>query len=305
MAAITPGTVFNKKQANARNIDWVKVLAHIILISGSIVFLMPFVYVVSTSLKTAADVYTFPPDFIPDPIQWENYPDALTAMPFDVFFINTILLALGRIAGLTLSCSLAGFAFAKLRWKGRNTLFFVVLLTLMIPTEVTLIPRYILFSKLGWVGTFAPLLVPGFFAENAFFVFLFRQFFMTMGQDLIDAARIDGCSFAGLFWRIIVPNAKPVFAVVAIFIIQNNWNSFLLPMIYSDGSQQIYAGAGLAPFQRAILLTDASADGRLCLCHFANSDPFLLHAALFHSGRCLHRVKGLKHEPRQTGISCS
>ena len=140
MAAITPGTVFNKKQANARNIDWVKVLAHIILISGSIVFLMPFVYVVSTSLKTAADVYTFPPDFIPDPIQWENYPDALTAMPFDVFFINTILLAVGRIAGLTLSCSLAGFAFAKLRWKGRNTLFFVVLLTLMIPTEVTAYP---------------------------------------------------------------------------------------------------------------------------------------------------------------------
>ena len=148
----------------------------------------------------------------------------------------------------TLSCSLAGFAFAKLRWKGRNTLFFVVLLTLMIPTEVTLIPRYILFSKLGWVGSFAPLLVPGFFAENAFFVFLFRQFFMTMGQDLIDAARIDGCSFAGLFWRIIVPNAKPVFAVVAIFIIQNNWNSFLLPMIYLTDRSKYTLALGLRLF---------------------------------------------------------
>ena len=157
-------------------------------------------------------------------------------------------LAVGRIIGLILSCSLAGFAFAKLRWRGRNTLFFIVLLTLMIPTEVTLIPRYILFAKLGWVGSFAPLLVPGFFAENAFFVFLFRQFFMTMGQDLIDAARIDGCSFVGLFWRIIVPNAKPVFAVVAIYIIQNNWNSFLLPMIYLTDRAKYTLALGLRLF---------------------------------------------------------
>ncbi|MCY4537173.1 MAG: carbohydrate ABC transporter permease [Chloroflexi bacterium] len=248
MTVITQPTVFKKKQPKPRQIDWVKILAHIVLISGSVVFLMPFVYVVSTSLKTAGDVYTFPPEFIPDPVQWANYPDALTAMPFDVFFLNTILLALGRIIGLTLSCSLAGFAFAKLRWKGRNTLFFIVLLTLMIPVEVTLIPRYILFSKLGWVGSFAPLLVPGFFAENAFFVFLFRQFFMTMGQDLIDAARIDGCSFVGLFRRIIVPNAKPVFAVVAIYIIQNNWNSFLLPMIYLTDRSKYTLALGLRLF---------------------------------------------------------
>jgi len=237
-----------RKGARAAGIDWVKVLAHIILLAGSVMFLMPFIYVLSTSLKTAGDVYTFPPEFIPDPFAWENYPDALTAMPFDGFFINTILLAVGRIAGLTLSCSLAGFAFAKLRWRGRNTLFFIVLLTLMIPTEVTLIPRYILFAKLGWVGSFAPLLVPGFFAENAFFVFLFRQFFMTMGQDLIDSARIDGCSFVGLFWRIIVPNAKPVFAVVAIYIIQNNWNSFLLPMIYLTDRAKYTLALGLRLF---------------------------------------------------------
>ncbi|MDE2747954.1 MAG: carbohydrate ABC transporter permease [Chloroflexota bacterium] len=237
-----------RKGSRAAGIDWVKVLAHIILLAGSVMFLMPFIYVLSTSLKTAGDVYTFPPEFIPDPFAWENYPDALTAMPFDVFFINTILLAVGRIAGLTLSCSLAGFAFAKLRWRGRNTLFFIVLLTLMIPTEVTLIPRYILFAKLGWVGSFAPLLVPGFFAENAFFVFLFRQFFMTMGQDLIDSARIDGCSFVGLFWRIIVPNAKPVFAVVAIYIIQNNWNSFLLPMIYLTDRAKYTLALGLRLF---------------------------------------------------------
>ena len=248
MTPITAGSSLQAASAQKRPIDWGKVLAHIILIAGSIMFLMPFIYVLSTSLKTAGDVYTFPPEFIPDPVSWENYPEALTAMPFDVFFLNTILLAVGRIIGLTLSCSLAGFAFAKLRWRGRNTLFFIVLLTLMIPTEVTLIPRYILFSKLGWVGSFAPLLVPGFFAENAFFVFLFRQFFMTMGQDIIDAGRIDGCSFVGLFWRIIVPNAKPVFAVVAIYIIQNNWNSFLLPMIYLTDRAKYTLALGLRLF---------------------------------------------------------
>ena len=248
MASINLGGRRDKSRESKRGIDWANILAHVILIAGSVTFLMPFIYVLSTSLKTAGDVYTFPPEFIPDPVQWRNYPDALTALPFDVFFYNTIVLALGRIIGLTLSCSLAGFAFAKLRWKGRNTLFFVVLLTLMIPTEVTLIPRYILFSKIGWVGSFAPLLVPGFFAENAFFVFLFRQFFMTMGQDLIDAARIDGCSFIGLFWRIIAPNAKPVFAVVAIYIIQNNWNSFLLPLIYLTDRAQYTLALGLRLF---------------------------------------------------------
>ncbi len=248
MTAVAQRARPRRRRVNRRPIDPFKILAHIILIAGSIMFLMPFIYVVSTSLKTAGDVYTFPPEFIPDPIAWENYPDALTAMPFDVFFLNTILLAVGRIIGLTLSCSLAGFAFAKLRWRGRNTIFFIVLLTLMIPTEVTLIPRYILFAKLGWIDSFAPLLVPGFFAENAFFVFLFRQFFMTMGQDLIDAARIDGCSFIGLFRRIIVPNAKPVFAVVAIYIIQNNWNSFLLPMIYLTDRAKYTLALGLRLF---------------------------------------------------------
>ncbi len=248
MTATIESATIHRKHDKERGIDWAKIAAHIILIAGSIMFLMPFIYVVSTSLKTAGDVYTFPPEFIPDPIRWANYPEALTALPFDVFFINTIMLALGRIIGLTLSCSLAGFAFAKLRWKGRNTVFFIVLLTLMIPTEVTLIPKYIMFSKMGWVGSFAPLLVPGFFAENAFFVFLFRQFFMTMGQDTIDAARIDGCSFIGVFWHVIVPNAKPVFAVVAIYIIQNNWNSFLLPLIYLTDRAQYTLALGLRLF---------------------------------------------------------
>ncbi len=221
---------------------------HTVLIIGSVVFIMPFIYAVSTSLKAAGDVYQFPPQFIPDPIQFENYPDAMTALPMGRFFANTVYLAAGRLLGLLVTCSLAGFAFAKLRWKGRNTLFFVVLLTLMIPSEVTLVPKYVMFAKIGWVGSFLPLLVPAYFAENAFFVFLFRQFFMTMGQEIIDAARIDGASFFGVFWRIIVPNARPVFFVVAIYVIQNNWDSYLLPLLYLTSREQYTLALGLRLF---------------------------------------------------------
>ena len=248
MAAIAQRPAFDKGRTKARHIDWVKVLAHIILISGSIVFLMPFVYVVSTSLKTAGDVYTFPPEFIPDPVQWANYPDALTAMPFDVFFLNTIFLAAGPYYRPHAELFAGGLRLCQAALERAQHAFLHRLAHADDPRRSHAHSRYILFSKLGWVGSFAPLLVPGFFAENAFFVFLFRQFFMTMGQDLIDAARIDGCSFVGLFRRIIVPNAKPVFAVVAIYIIQNNWNSFLLPMIYLTDRSKYTLALGLRLF---------------------------------------------------------
>ena len=248
LATDQSNTQLTRPQPFLTRINWGHVVVHIILITGAIVFLTPFIWVISTSLKEASDTYQFPPEFIPDPVRWQNYPDALTALPFVTFFRNTIYLAFMRMIGLLLTCSMAGFAFGKLRWKGRNTMFFVVLVTLMIPVEVTLVPRYILFAKLGWVGTFAPLIVPAFFAENAFFVFLFRQFFMTMGQDIIDAARIDGCNFFQVYWRIIVPNSKAVFMVVAIFVIQNNWDGFLLPLIFLTDRSQYTLALGLRLF---------------------------------------------------------
>lgn len=221
---------------------------HLVLIIGSLTFLLPLIWVVSTSLKEPGDVYQFPPQFIPDPVQWQNYPDALGSLPFDRFFINTITIALFRLVGLLITCSMAGFAFARLRWRGRRVLFLIVLVTLMIPAEVTIIPEYVIFSRLGWVGTYAPLIVPAFFATNAFFVFLFRQFFMSISQDIIDAARIDGCSFWQLYWRIIVPMSRPVFLVVTIYVIQNNWNAYLQPLIYIIDREQYTLALGLRLF---------------------------------------------------------
>jgi multiple sugar transport system permease protein len=221
---------------------------HLCLIIGAITFLLPLIWVLSTSLKEPGDVYQFPPQFIPDPIRWQNYPDALGALPFDRFFINTLMLAVLRLIGLLITCSMAGFAFARLRWRGRRILFLVVLITLMIPSEVTIIPEYIIFSRLGWVGTFAPLIVPAYFATNAFFVFLFRQFFMGISQDIIDAARIDGCTFWQLYWRIVVPMSRPVFMVVTIYVIQNNWNAYLQPLIYLINREQYTLALGLRLF---------------------------------------------------------
>ena len=222
---------------------------HAVLIAGSLLFLLPFLWSLATSLKAEGDVFAFPPRWIPDPAVWRNYPDALTALPFDRYAINTLLLALGRIVGILLSCSLVAFAFARLRWKGRDVLFFVLLATLMIPPEVTLVPQYILFSKLGWVDTYLPLIVPAYFADNAFFVFLLRQFFLTIPRDLDDAARIDGAGWFEIYRRIILPLSAPALTTVAILAFQNNWNAFLQPLIYLQNRDLYTVGLGLSLFQ--------------------------------------------------------
>jgi ABC-type glycerol-3-phosphate transport system permease component len=170
-------------------------------------------------------------------------------LPFGLYVRNTLFLAIGRIVGLLFTCSLVAYSFARLRWKGRDTLFFIVLATLMIPFEVTLVPQYVLFSKIGWVNTFLPLIVPAFFAGNPFFIFLMRQFFMSISPELDDAARIDGCGYFDIYWRIILPLSKPVLAVVAIFAFQNNWNSFLLPLIYLHDRDLYTLALGLNLFQ--------------------------------------------------------
>ncbi len=222
---------------------------HAVLIAGSLLFLLPFFWSFSTSLKAENEVFVFPPSFIPEVIQWRNYPDALTSVPFERYALNTLGLAFGRIVGILLSCSLVAFAFARLRWKGRDALFFVLLATLMIPAEITLVPQYILFSKLGWVDTYLPLIVPAFFADNAFFVFLLRQFFLTIPRDLDDAARVDGASYFNVFWQIILPLSKPALVAVTIFAFQNNWNAFLQPLIYLQDRDLYTVGLGLSLFQ--------------------------------------------------------
>lgn len=226
-----------------------RIAVHGVLVAGSLLFLLPFIWSLSTSLKAEGEVFAFPPELIPGQIQWRNYPDALTALPFGRYALNTLLLAVGRIVGIVLSCSLVAFAFARLRWKGRDALFFVLLATLMIPAEITLVPQYILFSRLGWVDTYLPLIVPAYFADNAFFVFLLRQFFLTIPRDLDDAARVDGAGYFAIYRQIILPLSKPALVAVGIFAFQNNWNAFLGPLIYLQSRDLFTVGLGLSLFQ--------------------------------------------------------
>jgi len=254
MATSTPASIPVVQGAPARTrkqwLDWIRRFSlHLVLIAGSLLFLLPFIWAVSTSLKPESDVFTFPPQFIPDTPKWENYPDALTAIPFGRYALNTIFLAGMRITGNILSCSLVAFAFARLRWKGRDVVFFLVLATMMIPEEVTLIPQYIIYSKIGWVNTYLPLIVPNFLAGAAFYVFLLRQFFMTIPRELDEAARVDGASFFQVYWRIVMPLSAPALVTVGIFTFQNSWNAFFGPLIYLQDRSLYTVSLGLSLFQ--------------------------------------------------------
>jgi len=206
---------------------------HLVLILGAIVILFPIAWMISTSLKSQSQVIQFPPIWIPKPIVWENYRNAITIfpVPFWIFGWNSMYLSLGNVIGSIVSNTIVAFAFARLSFRGSRVLFLLVLSTMMLPQQVTMIPLFILFSKLGWVNTYHPLIVPQFFA-NAFYVFMLRQFFTTIPRDLDDAARIDGCGVLGLFWRILLPLAAPAVGIIAIFEFTASWNWFLGPLIY-------------------------------------------------------------------------
>jgi len=209
-----------------------------LLLLGSGVFLLPFLWMVSTSLKPATEVFTFPPSFVPSSLQWNNYSDGWTVLPFGTFLGNSVLVTGLNVAGNLISCSLVAFGFARLRARGRNGLFLLVLMTMMIPAEVTMVPRFILFKELGWINTLRPLIVPAWFGWP-FFIFLLRQFFMGLPRELDEAAYMDGASILRVFWSVTLPLSKPALGSVAIFAFIGNWNNFLDPLIYLR-SQELY-----------------------------------------------------------------
>jgi len=222
---------------------------YIVLAVGMVIVILPFLWMVSTSLKTPADIFKIPTVWIPNPIVWENYPNAMTILPFGRFILNTAKITGLAVVGATLSGSLAAFAFARLRWRGRNFMFVLVLSTLMLPFQVIMIPQFILFRELEWLDTYLPLVVPAFFGGSAFNIFLLRQYFMTISPELDDAAIIDGCSRFGVYWRIILPLSKAALMTVVIFIVQNRWQSFLVPLIYLFDQKKYTLALGLRLFQ--------------------------------------------------------
>jgi len=225
-----------------------KIIVYLLLGVGSIIILMPLQWMISTSLKPLSQVFRFPPEFWPQKIIWTNYADALTQLPFDLYFRNTVFIVIFCLLGEVIVSSVVAYAFSRLRWRGRNALFIVVLATMMLPRQVTLIPEFIIFKELDMIDTFWPLILPSWFG-NPFYIFLLRQYFLTHSRELDQAAVIDGCSRFGVFWRITLPMSKPVLAAVAIFSFQFHWNDFFRPLIFLFSEENYTLALGLRFFQ--------------------------------------------------------
>jgi multiple sugar transport system permease protein len=213
------------------------------------IMLMPFVWLVSSSLKPQIQIFQYPPQWIPNPILWQNYVDALTYKPFLLYFKNSFIIAALNVAAVVLTSSFCAYGFARIRFAGRKIMFSIVIGTLFLPPVIVLVPQFIMFTRLGWVNSFAPLTVPLFFGGGAFNVFLLRQFFQTIPEDLADAARIDGCSEFGIYWRIMMPLAKPALITVGIFTVLNAWNDLLGPLLYLRSPDLYTVAVGLATFR--------------------------------------------------------
>ena len=229
-----------------------RTLAHtaiyIVLVLGAILVFVPFAWTISTSLKTEAQTLKSPPEWIPNPVQWQNYPDALTARPFARYYKNTFIITILSVIGQVLSSAVVAYGFARFRFPGRNLLFIIVLTTLMIPFQMLIIPRFILFKELGWLDTFLPLIVPNFFG-GAFSIFLLRQYFMTVPLELDEAAKIDGANAFQRFWSIMLPLARPALGAVAVFEFMSTWQDFLGPLIYLSSDRNYTVSVGLAAFR--------------------------------------------------------
>jgi len=223
-----------------------RVALHGLLIALSVVALVPIAWMLSTSLKASGTEYEWPIRWIPDRIVVGNYVKALTIMNFGAYYRNTFTIAILATLGTTLTSAMAGFAFARLRFVGRGPLFILVLSTMMLPEAVTLIPTYIVFRTVHWIDTLFPLIVPSWLGGGAFYIFLVRQFFLTIPHELDEAARIDGAGDFRIFWQILLPLAGPVLAVTAVFTFVDKWTQFLTPLIYLNSDQNRTVALGIA-----------------------------------------------------------
>ena len=222
---------------------------YVLLIALAILFAAPFLWMLSTSLTPAAQVLDRGRPLIPPQPAWHNYVEALTVLPFHVFLKNTLTVTLLCVIGQTLSAAMVAFAFARLRFRFRQPLFLLVLSTMLLPPQVTMIPTFILWTIPGWIDSLKPLIVPAFFGGGAFFIFLLRQFFLTIPTELEDAARIDGCGNFRIFWHVALPLSKPALTTVALFSFVANWNDFLGPLIYTQTIEKKTLAVGLNAFK--------------------------------------------------------
>ena len=244
-AITTTSTTRRTRRFSSRRLGQIQatVATMLILAIGGIVILLPFFWMLSTSLKEQQDTYAYPPEWIPNPLQWVNYQTVLDLVPIARYALNSFIIVACVLFGTLLSCSFTAYGFARLRAPGRDAIFFVVLATLMLPTTVTLVPTYIAFNNLGWINSFLPLIVPAFFG-TPFYIFLLRQFYLSLPRELEESAKLDGANSYRIWWDMMLPLSLPALATVAVFTFIATYNDFFGPLIYlSDESKRTIAVA--------------------------------------------------------------
>lgn len=233
--------------------DWiVEILKYTVLIFLTISFILPLFWMATSALKTDPQVFSVPPVWIPIPPRWQNYIEAWNVDHFNLYLFNTVVrYTIPATFGTVLSSTLVAYGFSRVRWPLRNVFFALCMATMMIPSQVTMVPLFILFRKLNWINSYLPMVVPSFFG-NAYYIFMLRQFFRTIPQDLTDAARIDGASELQVLWHILLPLIRPALAVVALFTFMGTWNDYIGPLIYINKASLNPLSVGLASLSTSL-----------------------------------------------------
>lgn len=226
-----------------------KICIYIFLIAGAFVCMFPFYWMLRSSFMDMGQIFVMPPILIPDPFVTTNYSEAMEVMPYFKYLMNTLIVVISNVGGSILSASICAFSFSRLRWPGRDKVFMIILTSLMMPSIVTMIPTFVMWSKLGFTNSLVPLAVPIWFGGSVYNVFLFRQFFLSIPRELDEAAYVDGASFFTVYWRIIMPLSKSTIMVVGIFAFLNSWNDFMGPLIYLNEESKYTLSLGLQLFQ--------------------------------------------------------
>ncbi len=226
----------------------VRVIIYVLLLAGVAVVMIPFLWMISTSLKDETDLSAFPPEWIPNPIRWTNYPDAWNALPFDRFLLNTLFMTILAMFAEIVSAAIVAYGFARFRFPGRDVLFIILLSTMMLPGILTMIPKFLMWRELGRIDTFTPLTVGAWFAWGPSFIFLLRQFFMTIPREIEEAASIDGANVVQIFSQIMLPLVKPAILAMAVLSFQGNWNNFEGALIYLNTLEKYPMVLGLQFF---------------------------------------------------------
>ena len=225
-----------------------KLLTYALLIGLSALFVAPFLWLLSTSLKPNSQILSYPPVWIPHPVQWQNFKDGLTEIPFLLYLGNTLLICAANVIGTTLSSSMVAYGLSRIPWRGRELLFTLIVGTMLLPPQVTMVPIFSIFKSLGWLDTYLPLTFPSFLG-GAFNVFMLRQFFRSIPKELSEAARIDGANEWDIYCRVILPLAKPALWTVGLFAFIGSWNDYLGPLIYLFDDRKYTLSLGLAMFR--------------------------------------------------------